>query len=291
MRLQAMRIQTNALLLCGLVISSYSVASAIEPRSESVTLKLRTRVEAEKGSGKWEEKQTETALHPRETAIVICDMWDKHWCNQATARCDALAKKMAPLIDAARAAGVHIVHCPSDTMAFYKDAPQRKRILAAPTVKPPVPLDRGCPLVKDREDTLPIDDSDGGCDDEMPSKTYIAWTRQHPAISISEQDVISDNGQEVFNYFAQEHVTTILYMGVHTNMCVLGRSFGIRRMSQAGLNAILVRDLTDTMYNPKKAPFVPHEQGTALVIEHVEKFWCPTVDSEQILKAFGPAGK
>jgi hypothetical protein len=27
------------------------------------------------------------------------------------------------------------------------------------------------------------------------------------------------------------------------------------------------------------SPKVPHDQGTALVVEHVERHWCPTTDS------------
>jgi type 1 glutamine amidotransferase len=68
-------------------------------------------------------------------------------------------------------------------------------------------------------------------------------------------------------------------------MCVLGRGFGIRQLKRLGFNVTLVRDLTDTMYNPRMRPFVPHEKGTELVIEHVEKHWAPTITSEQVLGA------
>jgi len=39
---------------------------------------------------------------------LICDTWNQHWCASATGRCDALAKKMAPLVDEARARGAKI---------------------------------------------------------------------------------------------------------------------------------------------------------------------------------------
>jgi hypothetical protein len=66
-------------------------------------------------------------------------------------------------------------------------------------------------------------------------------------------------------------------------MCVLARSFAIRQMTRWGVRCTLVRDLTDTMYNPRMAPFVPHEQGTELVIQHIERYWCPTVLSQDLL--------
>ena len=77
----------------------------------------------------------------------------------------------------------------------------------------------------------------------------------------------------------QRGIKNVIVMGVHTNMCVLGRPFSIRRMVYQGQNVVLMRDLTDTMYNPRMRPFVSHFRGTGLVIEHIEKYWCPTVTS------------
>jgi hypothetical protein len=65
-------------------------------------------------------------------------------------------------------------------------------------------------------------------------------------------------------------------------MCVLGRSFAIRAMVRRGVETALIRDLTDTMYNPAMPPYVSHDEGTRLVIEYIEKFWCPTVGSEEL---------
>ena len=59
-------------------------------------------------------------------------------------------------------------------------------------------------------------------------------------------------------------------MGVHTNICILNRSFGIRQFTRLGFQVVLVRDLTDAMYDPRQRPFVSHTRGTELVIEHIE---------------------
>jgi nicotinamidase-related amidase len=236
-----------------------------------------------KGTNEFKQKDAVVAkLDRRKTAILICDMWNKHWCASASRRCAALAEKMAPLIDEARDAGLHIVHAPSDTMDFYRDHPARKRALAAAMVAPPAPIANWCSLEEAREGALPIDDSDGGCDCQPQCKQGSPWTRQHPAIKIADADFISDDGKQVYSYFAAQGIGSVLYVGVHTNMCVLGRSFGIRQMTKLSLKPILVRDLTDTMYNPRMKPFVPHDQGTELVIEHVERHWCPTTDSEAL---------
>ena len=61
------------------------------------------------------------------------------------------------------------------------------------------------------------------------------------------------------------------------------RSFAIRQMTKWGVQCILVRDLTDTMYDPQDAPQVSHEQGTELVVEHIEKYWAPSCTSADLL--------
>ena len=72
-------------------------------------------------------------------------------------------------------------------------------------------------------------------------------------------------------------------MGVHLNMCVLGRSFGIRGQTALGRNVVVVRDLTDAMYNPAMPPQVSHQEGVELIMEHIEKYWCPSIDSDDLL--------
>jgi len=42
-------------------------------------------------------------------------------------------------------------------------------------------------------------------------------------------------------------------MGVHANMCGLGRPFGIRQLTRVGMNVSLARDLTGAMYDPREA--------------------------------------
>lgn len=258
-------------------VSAGRSAVAAGAKSKTLQLNLRTRVEPFKGSGEWRIIEYKQELPAAETAIVICDMWDKHWCASATRRCGEIARRMDPVIEQARAKGVFIVHAPSDTMKFYADAPQRRRMQAAPKVQAPIPRD----IV---EGLFPIDHSDGGCDDQPQCKNYQAWTCQHPALKIAAEDGISDNGQEVYNELHRRGVENLIVMGVHTNMCVLGRSFAIRQMTQWGMRCVLVRDLTDTMYNPRMSPQVSHERGTELVVEHIEKYWCPSIVSADLLK-------
>jgi nicotinamidase-related amidase len=241
-----------------------------------LNLKLRSRTEAFRGSGQWKEVHFDHALDPKQTAIVICDMWDKHWCRGATERVNELAKRMNPVLEAARKRGITIVHAPSDTMRSYTDHPSRLAIQRFPTKTPPKPLELTDPA-------LPIDDSRGGCD--TGDKQYKAWTREHSGLRIDQRDFISDSGPEIYNMMQALGIKNILIMGVHTNMCVLNRTFAIKQMTRWGIPAILVRDLTDAMYDPQDAPRVSHEAGTELVIQHIEKYWVPTMLSKDLLAA------
>jgi nicotinamidase-related amidase len=242
-----------------------------------ITVGLRSRVEAFKGSGDWREVSLQQSIPTEKTAVLICDMWDKHWCKGATERVSGLVVKMAPFLESARKQGIQIIHAPSETMDFYKDAPQRKRILAVGKIDPPAPL-----ILPDPP--LPIDDKSGGCD--TPDHFYKAWTREHPGLRIDPSDVISDNGAEIYSFLRERGIRTLLVMGVHANMCVLNRSFAIKRMTALGIRCILVRDLTDAMYNPQDPPKVSHNAGTQLVIEYIEKYWSPTTTSADLLRAF-----
>jgi nicotinamidase-related amidase len=264
-------------------ITFFLCISMAASQETGLNLNVRSRTKSKQNSGRWHATTNPVEWNARQTAIVICDMWDKHWCPQATERVGEMAGRMNEVVTAARARGALIIHCPSDTLDFYKDTPQRRLAQSAPKVETKIPLKHWCHLDANIEGkALPIDDSDGGCDCETPVKNYRAWSRQHPAIEIADGDAVTDSA-EAFYLMKQRGISNVVVMGVHTNMCVLGRPFSIRQMVQQGQNVVLMRDMTDTMYNPNLAPFVSHFTGTDLVIEHIEKYWCPTILSSDFI--------
>jgi type 1 glutamine amidotransferase/nicotinamidase-related amidase len=246
---------------------------------DSSALKLEARVrEAKAPEAKYQVSNQKLNWDPAKTAVVVCDMWNQHWCRGATSRVAEMAPRMNEVITAARQQGILIVHCPSSCLSFYKDTPMRQRAQQAPKVETKIALQGWCHLDADREGDLPIDDSDGGCDCWPPCESGSPWTRQIDTIEVADEDAVTDNA-EAYYLMKQRGIENVIVMGVHTNMCVLGRPFSIRQMVYQGQNVVLMRDMTDTMYNSRMAPFVKHTEGTDLVIEHIEKFWCPTITS------------
>lgn len=224
-----------------------------------------------------------THWDPAATAVIICDMWDAHWCKRAEERVAALAPRIDDFVRRVRDDGALIIHAPSETLAFYEDAPQRRRAADAPAAIPPVPI-RDRPLDPAHEARLPIDDSDGGCDDAPGAGSAFrrVWTRQVSSISIRPEDIVSDSGTEIYNTLSLLGISNVIMTGVHANQCVLGRSFGIRSLSALGFNVAIARDLTDAMYNPARRPFVSHDLGTELIIRHIERYWCPSFVSRDL---------
>jgi nicotinamidase-related amidase len=259
------------------------------------SFKLRSRVEKD---GKYEVVTKPEPGQAKKTAVIVCDMWDAHHCLNAVRREEEMVPRMNEFLEKARTHGAFIIHAPSSCMEPYKDHAARKRAQSAPAAKNlPKEIEKWCHKIPSEEKgKYPIDQSDGGEDDDlaehaewhaklkvMGRNPKSPWKSQHAGLTIKEADAISDSGVEIWNMLEDRKIDNVILVGVHTNMCVLGRPFGLRQMAKNGKHVVLVRDLTDTMYNPKMPPMVSHFEGTRLIIEHIEKYVCPTITSDQLL--------
>jgi len=199
-----------------------------------------------------------------------------HW-NRYQEDC-ALARKL----------GMQVVFAPSDVVDFYKDTPQRKAVLALPKHE--------LPERKHFNPPPPAWSGTGGCEcaPNRPCRFFGAWNRQHPDLRIEDDDLIIDcnKTEELYNLCAERGITTLLYMGVASNMCIINRAAGIKQMTQLHRRCILVRDLSAAIsgngFDPDKNrpdPSLTPESGTRQVLHHLEQYWCPSMDSKDLLKA------
>jgi nicotinamidase-related amidase len=286
---------TSALRAFGIASTAFA---AFASEAAPLQLTLQQRTESKASSGEFRVVTKSEAWETRQTAIIVCDMWDLHHCLNAVRRVQEMAPRMNDLLVKARAQGVFIIHSPSGCMKPYEGHPARERAKAAPKASNlPNEIGVWCKQIPTEEQgRYPIDQSDGGEDDdpvehakwadELKSKGLnprAPWTRQYDVLKIQNEDAITDSGVETWNLIEQRSIQNVILVGVHVNMCVSGRPFGLRQMAKNGKNVVLMRDMTDSMYNPARWPFVDHYKGTALYIEHVEKFICPTVTSDQLL--------
>ena len=262
-------------------------------------LTLRDQIEPRVGAGEWTTRERSEPWDPGETAIIVCDVWDLHHCLNAVRRIEQFAPRLNKVLTASRDRGVTIIHAPSDCMEAYAEHPARHRAQQARRADSlPHDIASWCSLVPAEERArYPIDQSDGGEDDNpQEHQAWVAklralgrnpgtpWKSQSELITIdAERDFISDRGDEVWNVLEQRGIRNVILTGVHLNMCVLGRPFGLRQLTRNGKHVLLMRDMTDTMYNPRRWPYVSHERGTELVVAHVERYVCPTITSDQIV--------
>ena len=116
-------------LLPGLLVSLLAVLIVLPENTRAddplLRLKLRSRVKAQNQTFEVIEKPAN--WNPKKTAIIICDMWDDHWCKSAARRVGELVGPLNETIKKARGQGVFIIHAPSSVTGFYKDTSQRRR--------------------------------------------------------------------------------------------------------------------------------------------------------------------
>jgi nicotinamidase-related amidase len=283
-------------ILAGIVVCAGLTVTAAD--EQTLTLVLRDRISSAAAPDQFDVRERTEGWRPRQTAIIICDMWDLHHCKRAVERVQEMAPRMNEVIAKARSEGVFIIHAPSECMAAYEKSPLRQRAKSAPrAANLPKDIGNGCNhIASEDKGRYPIDQSDGGEDDEKAEHAAWAakltalrrnprapWKSEIDVLKMEPQDAISDSGVEIWNLLEERGIQNVILMGVHTNMCVLGRPFGLRQMAKNGKHVVLMRDLTDTMYNPARWPYVSHFRGTDLIVEHIEKFVCPTITSNQIL--------
>ncbi len=266
------------------------IASVVVSAQDSIKLTKRT------SDGSTGEKFESETWKTNALAVIVCDMWDLHHCFNAVGRVNELSPRMDQFLKKLRDSGATIIHSPSSCVEFYKGHPARKNVALIPKSKSiPDGIASWCDNIPAEKD-YPLDQSDGGEDDDPEEHQAWAkklasigrnprapWKRQIESIHIADNDFITDRGEEVWSILDHKGIENVMLVGVHTNMCVLGRPFGLRQLAKNGKNVVLVRDLTDTMYNPARWPFVDHFQGNRLIHRHIEKYVCPTITSDQVL--------
>ncbi|WP_353128723.1 beta-galactosidase trimerization domain-containing protein [Parapedobacter pyrenivorans] len=224
-----------------------------------------------------------------EMAIIVVDLWDKHWCSSFTDRSASLIANLNTSLEAARDLGIRIIFAPSETMDSYIQYPQRQAIKNLPKVKP-----AGVNVFA--PPALPWGRT-GGCEcgADRPCDERKVWSKQHDDLIIKTNDLISDNVDEIHTFCKENGIKTLLYAGQASNMCVTWtRSFSVLPMIRYGYECLVIRDLTVAIsgngFDPDRGVLDPNmtpEHGSQRTLEHIEKYICPTISGNQLLIASG----
>ena len=249
------------------------MASTVCSEIHGLTLKLQQR-DPETGQIKIETEE----INPLKVGVIAVDVWNYHWCKTATMRVDAIVPRMNKALEAARDLGMTVMLCPSDVVDNYVGYPHRERVFALPKITVPKVHDVTCP---------PVPDAGGcACDRERCAVNY-GWDGMHPDLRIGKHDLMPDTQAEVYAICKQYGLTHLIYVGFHTQVCLLGKPMGLRAMKSAGLQCVLARDMTDAHpgYDPTRK-FTP-DLNTAQVVEHFEKHLASTIHLQDELTRWG----
>ena len=203
--------------------------------------------------------------------VVIVDPWNYHWCMTACERVSAMVPRWNCCLQCARKLDMVVIFAPSDVVGSYAGTPQRERALAVPLL--PVPVERDMPPAKF---TAPI----GGCmcGPGLACQCNYGHDGINPGLKLADSDYIASSTEEVYSLLKHHGATHVIYMGLHTNMCLFGKPGALKYMVQAGLNCMVARDVNDafTSYDPKTG-FTP-DRGTRQTDEDLERAGVPTIN-------------
>jgi nicotinamidase-related amidase len=222
---------------------------------------------------------TSTELDPAKTAIIVIDMWNFHWCMTAAQRVSAMVPRMNAVIGVARELGMQVIWNPSDVVTAYSGYPQYERAIAVEHQQ--MPFVREVPQTKF---TAAVGHC--MCGDGIHCKVNYGWDGMNPDLVIADNDLISSPNDEIYSLLVERGITNIIYMGVHTNMCVYGKPGALSHLWKAGFNCMLARDLNDafTHYDPA-AGYTP-DTGTTEIDENLQLAGIPLINmGEEFRKA------
>src|SRR5438046_1899105 len=204
------------------------------------------------------------------TGIVIIDPWNFHWCMTACERVSAMVPRWNRALECARKLGMLVIWAPSDVVASYSGYPQRERALATPRIPVPKAGNLSCKFTARQGPCM--------CGPGIGCIVNFGWDAMNPGLSLANEDYIAGVTEEVYSILKQRGVTHVIYMGLHTNVCLFEKPGALRNMSDAGMKCMLARDINDaiTSYDPETA-YTP-DRGTKQTDEDLERAGIPSIN-------------
>ncbi|MGB6042578.1 MAG: hypothetical protein WBF93_05415, partial [Pirellulales bacterium] len=218
-------------------------------------------------------------VNPKEVGVVAVDMWNWHWCKTSTMRVGALVPRMNRCLEVARDMGMQVFLCPSDVTDNYVGTPQLESLTVVQRI--------AVPKIKVINSPPAVDGGGCTCAGKHRCQVNFGWDGMAPDLVIGPDDLMPNDAQMLYSVCQAKGLKHLIYMGVHTQACLLGKSIGLKYMTEAGMHCILARDLTDAhgRYEPEKG--ITPDDFTAEVVRHFEKYLSPTINMGDTLRAAG----
>ena len=182
-------------------------------------------------------REATMSLPVRQTALVLVDVWNNHFIESWLERASQVTREaVVPVLEAARAAGLTIVHAPCPEVAAQFDQLARHQ--------PPRPEPEPDWPPAEFRNRQGVCAAFRGPRDQPPGIPRIDSLGMSPAIEVADDDFVVATGQQLHDLCRGRGILHLVYAGFATNWCVLGRDYGMRAMRRRGYNLILLRDAT-----------------------------------------------
>ncbi|MEO6187912.1 MAG: isochorismatase family protein [Ginsengibacter sp.] len=216
----------------------------------------------------WLETNTDYAtlnwdLPISKTALVLVDVWQRHYIKDTEARGEAIINKnLIPLMTACRKAGLQIIHAPSSPVAIQH--PNWAKLVSKAEMNP---KRDSWPPAAFRSKSDKYESYRRPLEPREAEKQSLPPLNFHPkARPIGKEPVVA-TGEELHRYCKQEEILFLLYAGFNTNACILSRDYGTIQMSNRGYEVILVRDCTTGMESRYTHDSLSQTSGAILLLE------------------------
>ncbi|MFH1569588.1 MAG: isochorismatase family protein, partial [Gemmatimonadota bacterium] len=231
-----------------------------------------------------------------QAALVLVDVWATHYIDSWLARAAQVTReRIAPLLAAARAAGLTVIHAPSPYVVERHHQECMPKVAGAGTR--PAPAGPGTaapgsewPPARFRGIYRSGEFAAFGRDPEPRLPGVYARYETELKIAAPAQprpgEPIIATGQQLHELLAGRGILHLFYAGFATNWCVIGRDYGIIAMNDRGYDIVLVRDATTGV---EFHDTVDELAATAMTIREVETKYAWSTTTDELVRACGAA--
>jgi nicotinamidase-related amidase len=187
----------------------------------------------------FERREIDMDLPVEQTALVLIDLWHNHFIDSWIERAGkVLREQVLPAIDAARLAGLPIIHAPCPEVAAQYD---QLGIHAPPEPSRPAPE---WPPQEFRRREGEWHAYRGPREQEPGIRDIREDRRVSDVVEVRPDDIVIATGEQLHTWLASKGILHIIFAGFATNWCIINRDYGVRAMRNRGYNTILLRDAT-----------------------------------------------
>ena len=217
-----------------------------------------------------------TTINTARTGVVIVDPWDYHWCITWNHLYGSRVPRWNRALECARKTGMQVLWAPTDVASRYVGTPQRERAMGVPYLPVPDLPNVAC---KFAAAWTPCH-----CGPGIACRVDYGFTAINPELRVEPDDLIVAGTEELYSICKRRGLETLIYMGGATNICLTGKPEGAVRMSNAGIQIMFARDLTEAWSGYDPARDLTAEKGNEIKAAEAERCGIPSIDYVDELK-------